>query len=82
MNVPTLAQHDKMTPTDRQIWDDAYAAEFQGLENLSTWKVITEEMCSQIRNVLGNTLPSMAIATIKRDENSKLVRAKYRIVNQ
>ena len=40
----------------------------------------TEEEYQTLCPLHGNALPSMAIATIKRDENGKPKRAKYRIV--
>jgi hypothetical protein len=32
-----------LDPEDKQIWDTAYDEEYDGLELLPTWEVITEE---------------------------------------
>ncbi len=78
--APTsLKAHPKLNPTDKEIWDAAYNEEFDGLESLPTWEVLSEEQFRQLgRNC--KTLPTMAIATIKYDANNRPKRAKYRLV--
>ena len=56
-----------LTDHDRALWDAAYAEEYNGLQNLGTWKVISEEEYQRLRPVVGRALPSMAISTIKYD---------------
>jgi hypothetical protein len=42
--APTsLHRHARMSPGDKQIWDAAYDEEYDGLELLPTWEVVTEE---------------------------------------
>ena len=60
--------------------DKAYAEEYNGLINLDVFDFITEKEYNNLKHVLGQTLPSMAISTIKHDENGHPIRAKYRIV--
>jgi hypothetical protein len=67
-----------MSLEDKAIWDATYDEEYDGLESLPTWQVLTEQQYRQISR--GNkALPTMAIATIKYDENNHPKRAKYRI---
>jgi hypothetical protein len=75
----SLKSHLSMHPNDKEIWDDAYCEEFDGLSLLPTWEVLSEQQYRQLyKNV--KALPSMAIATIKYDANNRPKRAKYRIV--
>ena len=68
-----------MSLEDKAIWDAAYDEEYDGLESLPTWQVLTEQQYHQISR--GNkALPTMAIATIKYDQFNRPKRAKYRIV--
>ncbi|MFN9981300.1 MAG: hypothetical protein ACK53Y_15350, partial [bacterium] len=68
-----------LSESDQAIWHAAYDEENDGLSSIPTWEVIPE---SQFRNLNKSIkpLPSMAIATIKYDENNKPKRGKYRIV--
>ncbi len=78
--APTsLRMHSKLSSTDKQIWDDAYNEEYDGLSDLPTWEVLSESQFKQLSNGV-KALPSMAIATIKYDALNKPKRAKYRIV--
>ena len=43
MDAPSLLRHYKLHPGDRKKWDAAYSKEYDGLVNLETWEVITEE---------------------------------------
>jgi hypothetical protein len=74
-----LRSHNEMTETDKQIWDDAYFEEFDGLATLPTWEILTESEFKFLSKGV-KALPSMAIATIKYDAYNKPKRAKYRIV--
>jgi hypothetical protein len=64
---PSIKHVSTMSPEDQTIWYAAYDEEFDGLNSLPTWDVVTEE---QFRRLSKGTkaLPSMAIATIKYDE--------------
>lgn len=76
----SLKRHMAMHPDDKATWDAAYAEEYHGLQDLHCFEYISESDYQSLRNVLGPTLPSMAISTIKHDEQGQPVRAKYRIV--
>jgi len=65
--------------TDKIIWDEAYNEEYDGLEALPTWEVISEAQYRQLSKGR-KVLPTMAIATIKYDEHNRPKRAKYRLV--
>jgi hypothetical protein len=75
----SLKDHKNMDPSDKSIWDAAYDEEYDGLISLPTWEVVSEEQFKQL-NQEKRALPTMAIATIKYDENNKPKRAKYRLV--
>ncbi|MFN9981554.1 MAG: hypothetical protein ACK53Y_16635, partial [bacterium] len=79
MAPASLRAHSKLSSIDKQIWDDAYSEEFDGLSDLPTWEVLTEHEFKQLNHGV-KALPSMAIATIKYDAFNRPKRAKYRIV--
>jgi len=79
-DVPTLIQHKLLCPEDKQIWDNAYAEEYFGLQNLPAWTTITQAQFNALDVKKKYALPTMAISTIKYDEHGKPKRAKYRIV--
>jgi hypothetical protein len=68
-----------LDPEDKQIWDTAYDEEYDGLELLPTWEVITEEQYMHLSKGK-RALPTMAIATMKFDGDNRPKRAKYRLV--
>ncbi len=75
----SLKQIQKMSTGDQEVWFAAYDEEFDGLNTIPTWDIITEDQFRRLgKNV--KALPSMAIATIKYDEFNRPKRAKYRIV--
>ena len=72
MEAPTLLKHHKLHPDDKETWDEAYRQEYQGLVDIDTWEVISEEKYQNMKHILlGNLLPTMAISTIKYDGNGK-----------
>jgi hypothetical protein len=75
----SLKNHHKLSPNDKDIWDAAYAEEYDGLSSLPTWEMVTEEQF-WILSKGRRASPTMAIATIKYDANNCLKRAKYWIV--
>jgi hypothetical protein len=75
----SLKAHSTMISTDKQIWDDAYSEEYEGLESIPTWEVLTEAQFKHL-SAGKKCLPSMAISTIKYDAFNKPKRAKYRII--
>jgi hypothetical protein len=78
--APTsLKAHKKLDESDNLTWDATYDEEYDGLESLPTWEVITESQFKQLSKGR-KALPTMAIATIKYDANNHLKRAKYRSV--
>ena len=79
-DVPNLIHHSRLNEKDKSIWDAAYSEEYYGLKNLPTWRTITESEYQKNKSKLGTILPTMAISTIKYDENGEPKQAKYRIV--
>ena len=80
MQAPTLLKHHKLHPDDKSIWDAAYKSEYDGLQNIETWEMISEDEYQAMRHLYKGIMPTMAIATIKYDGDGNPVRAKYRIV--
>ena len=78
-HVPHLVEHKLLNPKDKKIWDDAYKEEYYGLKNLPAWVTITQEQYNAMKHKI-KPIPTMAISTIKYDENGQPKRAKYRIV--
>jgi Reverse transcriptase (RNA-dependent DNA polymerase). len=78
---PKLHEHYKLSPKDKEVWDDAYREEYFGLHSdTQTWHYITEDEYQNMKSILGRPLPTMAISKIKRDSHGNPTRAKYRIV--
>ena len=75
----SLKHHHNMSSEDKDIWDAAYCEEYDGLASIPTWEVLTEWQFTFLSKGR-KSLPSMAISTIKYDENNQPKRAKYRIV--
>mmetsp|Transcript_12968 Transcript_12968/g.18518 ORF Transcript_12968/g.18518 Transcript_12968/m.18518 type:complete len:610 (-) Transcript_12968:168-1997(-) len=81
LQSPTsLLKHNLLHPDDKVIWDKAYYEELQGLEKTGTWDTITEKEYLQMKHLFKGVMLTMAISTIKFDEQEKPKRAKYRIV--
>jgi hypothetical protein len=76
MEAPTLLKHHKLHPDDKATWDEAYRQEYQGLLDIDTWEMITEEEYNDMKHIFGTLLPTMAISTIKYYGDGKPVRAK------
>ena len=76
----TLLKSNTMDPNDTKIWESVYDEEYDGLQNLLTWKPISESECQKIKHVVGNALLTMAISAIKYEENGAPKRAKWYIV--
>jgi len=77
----SLKDHNEMNSNDKSIWDRAYLNEYLGLtEYTNTWEYITEKEYHILRPIVGNTLPGMAISTIKKNTEGHPIRVKYRIV--
>jgi hypothetical protein len=62
----SLKSHLSMNTNDKNIWDDTYGEEYEGLASLPTWEVLTEKQFKSLSKGV-KALPSMAIATIKYD---------------
>ena len=75
-DAPTLINMSRMKTKDKDIWQEAYDEEYYGLADLPAWTPITEDEYQKIRHVLGHVLHTMALSTIKYDENGKPKRAK------
>jgi len=74
-----LCQITKMHCNDQVIWNEAYNEEYDDLVSIPTWGVLSESQFKLLSKG-AKPLPSMAISTIKYDENNRPNRAKYRIV--
>ena len=74
-----LCQITKMHCNDQVIWNEAYNEEYNSLVSIPTWEVLSESQFKLLSKG-AKPLPSMAISTIKYDENNRPNRAKYRIV--
>ena len=69
-----------MHPSDRETWDSSYREEYEGLAHCNTYKIISQEEYKRLKHKVKGILPTMAIATIKKDGEGNPVRAKYRII--
>ena len=78
-HVPHLIEHKLLNKKDKQIWNAAYREEYYGLKNLPAWITISQEEYEKLKHKI-KLIPTMAISTIKFDENGEPKRAKYRIV--
>jgi hypothetical protein len=72
----SLKVHHKLDPAYKAIWGAVYDEEYDSLESLPTWEVISENQYKQLSKGK-RALPTMAIATIKYDANNRPKRAKY-----
>ena len=73
----SLLKHKILPDYDKKIWDASYREEYEGLAHCDTYKIITEEEYQQLRSVSKGILPTMALATIKKDGEGKPIRATY-----
>ena len=69
-----------MCKNDKKIWDQSYFEEYDGFQKIDMWEVISEKEYKTLKKTVKRTLPTMAIAVIKKDEEGRPIRAKYRIV--
>ena len=65
-----------MDPSDKNIWNTAYDKEYDGMHTLPIWIPISRSEYQKIKHIAANALPTMAISTIKYDENGALKREK------
>jgi len=78
--APTsLKNLQKLSASDKTIWQAAYDEEYDGLFSIPTWEVISEDEFKKLHKSV-KPLPSMPIASLEYDGNNKPKRAKYRIV--
>jgi hypothetical protein len=75
----SLSKIASMDPNDQAIWYASYDEEYDGLADIPTWDIITEDRYQKLKGRC-KAIPSMAIAVIKYDENNCPKRAKFRIV--
>ena len=78
--VPTLLRHHTLSPSDWEVWDAAYTKEYDGLTSLPCWQCISKQEYNNIKTTQTKLLPTMAISTIKFDNDGLQKRAKYCIV--
>eukprot|EP00957_Ditylum_brightwellii_P007505 567798-Ditylum_brightwellii.AAC.1 len=59
-----LHHHNNMQESDKEIWDMSYAEEYFGLHtDTKTWEYISEEEYELFKPVIGQALPTFALAT-------------------
>ena len=78
--APSLLEMATLDKHDKDIWTAAYAEEYGGLQGLPCWITVTESQCKLLHPIVGNALSTMAIFTVKHDENGRPKSAKWRIV--
>eukprot|EP00957_Ditylum_brightwellii_P024470 1847091-Ditylum_brightwellii.AAC.1 len=65
---------------DQSLWKSAYAEEYYGSQDLPAWCVINETTYQKLKPIVGTALPSMAVSTIKYDQDGCPKRVKWQIV--
>eukprot|EP00957_Ditylum_brightwellii_P020877 1574588-Ditylum_brightwellii.AAC.1 len=65
---------------DKALWESAYDEEYYDLQDHPAWSVIDATTHQKIKPIVGNALTSMAISTIKYDQDGKPKHVKWRIV--
>ena len=68
---------------DRDIWDAAYNEEYDNIDGMNVFTVISQEEYEKYLNKYGDearAIPSMNLFTIKPDMEGNPLRAKSRIV--
>ena len=76
-----MIKNNKLSSTDKDIWDEAYNEEFYGVQGLPTWVTLDQKYGNAIKHHVSGILPTMDISTIKPDSQGKPIRAKYIIVS-
>jgi hypothetical protein len=72
MKGPTLLKHICLDRGNASVWNEVYRSEYEGLQSVDTWEVITEEEFKSIKHLSqGTMLPAMTIAMIKYDGEGK-----------
>ena len=82
MTAPSsLLKHYLMHPSDKQTWDASYRSEYEGLVDIDTWELLSQDDYNNLKDTVKGVIPTMAIiAVIKYDGEGSPVQAKYRIV--
>eukprot|EP00957_Ditylum_brightwellii_P156039 11876673-Ditylum_brightwellii.AAC.1 len=65
---------------DQSLWKSAYHKEYYGLQDLPAWSVINKTIYEMLKPVVDAALPSMAISTMKYDQDEHPKRVKWQIV--
>ena len=74
MHAPTsLLQHQSMHPKDKQIWDDSYKSEYNGLLDIDTFEIISEDEYQNLKHTVRGVMPCIAITVIKYDGEGRLI---------
>eukprot|EP00957_Ditylum_brightwellii_P030839 2336837-Ditylum_brightwellii.AAC.1 len=73
------AKHHLLSPTNKETWDATYKEEYNGLNSLSTWGLITQQQYGSLFPLYGNVISTMTLATLQYDKNGLPKQAKYRI---
>ena len=76
LDAPTLLQMQTLNDSEKATWNAAYDEEYDGLTSLPAWTPISERQYQEMKSIVGNALPTMAISTIKFDENGHPKRCK------
>ena len=73
LHEPKLHEHCKLSASDKSIWDQSYFEEYMGLHNdTKTWEYISEKEYQDLRKIIGNALPTMALSKIKKTKMAYL----------
>ena len=80
LDTPTLLNMINLCSQDKSFWKSAYDEEFYGFQDLPAWNVINKHEYQRLHTLVGEALPSMAISTIKYDENRNPKTVKWIIV--
>jgi len=66
---PNLLKHCTLNKNNKIIWNKAYEEEYMGIHNLPAWITITDMEYQANKSTYGTVLPTMAISTIKSDQD-------------
>ena len=77
---PTLTHVSRLCETDKKVWLKAYDEEYDGLRDLDTYEVITEEQYAYYKSKGYAAIPTMNLFVVKPDAFGNPYRAKSRIV--
>eukprot|EP00957_Ditylum_brightwellii_P129902 9908513-Ditylum_brightwellii.AAC.1 len=69
LDPPTLLYMMQLCNHDKALQKSVYDEEYYGLQDLPAWSVIDATTYQKLKPIAGDALPSMAISTIKYDQD-------------